>query len=385
MKYPSICRWGILGAATIARKNWKSIHRSGNGVVTAVASRDLSRAETFIRDCSMEVPPVTVDEHGDATLLRPAALSDYAELLQRDDVDAVYVALPTVVRKEWVLAAAAAGKHVLSEKPVAVHTDDAQEMIQACRQAGVGFMDGVMFDHGARLPALRKTLADSEGVGQLHRIQSHFSFHGGEDFDRTNIRAKAAFEPHGCLGDLGWYCIRFSLWAADRRLPVRVAGRSLWQLDGGQVPGEFQAELDFGDGLTAGFFCSFRGANQQTVTLTGERGYVTVDDFVLPFVGAESQWQQHNHDLRVDNCRWNFGRHTIGHAVWEHASGEPESQEVRMFRTFADRVVESSADTWEERWSDATELVLKTQQVLNGLRDSDARSGSWVTLAGSAI
>jgi len=323
---------------------------------------------------------MTIDAAGEAVLQRPIALSDYQELLSRDDVDAVYIALPTAIRKPWVLAAAAAGKHIVSEKPIAVHGDDADEMAQACREAGVGFMDGVMLEHGARLPALRRTLADPECVGTLRRVQSHFSFYGGDEFNRTNIRAQADYEPHGCLGDLGWYCIRISLWAADRRLPTRVSGRSLWQLDGGRVPGEFQGELDFGDGLSAGFFCSFRGANQQDVTFTGERGYVTVDDFVLPFVGAESQWQQHNHDLRVDNCRWNYGRHTIGHAVWEHASGEPESQEVRMFRTFADHVLDSFTDSAKDAWSDTIDVTLKTQRILDALRASDVQDGAWVCL-----
>ncbi|MCC9641179.1 Gfo/Idh/MocA family oxidoreductase [Rhodopirellula sp. JC740] len=370
----SICRWGFLGAANIARKNWKAVRMSGNGVVAAVASRDVERAEAFIHDCSLECPPVITDEDGNAELTRPEAVGDYEALLQRDDIDAVYIAVPTSHRKKWVLAAAAAGKHVLAEKPFAVHADDAKEMVDACRDAGVNLMDGVMFDHSARLPELKHTLTDPNVFGDLKRIQTHFSFCGDDSFEEANIRAAADLEPHGALGDLGWYCIRFTLWAAGDRLPKMVSGQSIVRLDDGRVPGEFQGEMRFDDGLTAGFYCSFFSVNQQTATLSGNRGYVTLDDFVLPFNGSESSWQSHQHELFVDNCRWNFGKHSRQHGVTEHASGEADSQEVRMIRHFANQVLHHQTD------SRASDIALKTQLVLDALRRSDADESRWVEL-----
>jgi predicted dehydrogenase len=369
-----IVRWGFIGAAQIARKNWKAVRMSGNGVVTAVASRDVSRAESFIHDCSMEAPPVIIGNEGEATLTRPVAIGDYQSLLDRDDIDAVYIALPTAIRKQWVIAAAKAGKHVLSEKPIAVHADDAADMITACRESGVNFMDGVMFDHSLRLPALKQAFADPGAFGRLRRIQSHFSFCGDDSFEAANIRASAELEPHGCLGDLGWYCIRLSLWAANDRLPIAVSGRAISTYEGGSVPSEFQGELKFSDDLTAGFFCSFRCVNQQTAIISGDRGYITMDDFVVPFVGAESQWQFHQHELKVDNCRWNFGRHSTSHAVWEHDSGEVDSQEVRMIRSFGEAILHGSPCVR------ASEIALKTQQVLDALRRSDVEHGKWISL-----
>ena len=64
----------------------------------------------------------------------PAALGSYEELLASPNVDAVYIPLPTGLRKEWVLRAAAAGKHVVCEKPCGVTAADVQEMTDACRQ-----------------------------------------------------------------------------------------------------------------------------------------------------------------------------------------------------------------------------------------------------------
>src|SRR5262249_18689447 len=100
------CRWGVLGTANIARKNWKAIRNAGNSAVVAVASRDAGRARRFIDECQAEAPLAPA----------PVACGSYGELLARPDIDAVYIPLPTGVRKEWVMRAAAAGKHVLCEK-----------------------------------------------------------------------------------------------------------------------------------------------------------------------------------------------------------------------------------------------------------------------------
>src|SRR5262245_20201809 len=119
-----ICRWGILGTANIARKNWQAIRNAGNSSLIAVASRRLERAQAFIDLCQSAVPM------GPA----PAACGSYEELLARHDVDAVYIPLPTGIRKRWVVRAAEAGKHVLCEKPCAVNAADLREMLDACNK-----------------------------------------------------------------------------------------------------------------------------------------------------------------------------------------------------------------------------------------------------------
>ncbi|MDB4338761.1 Gfo/Idh/MocA family oxidoreductase, partial [Rubripirellula sp.] len=194
----SVCRWGFLSTAGIGRKNWKGIHLSGNGRVSAVASRSVDKAQAFIDECSAEVI-----QRGTV-----AAVGSYEELLSRDDVDAVYIPLPTGIRKQWVVAAARAGKHVLCEKPAAINEEEVQEMVDACSDAGVQFMDGVMFDHSRRLAEICKTIESEKVLGKMRRIATHFSFSGDDSFQESNIRTDAVLEPHGCLGDLGWYCIR---------------------------------------------------------------------------------------------------------------------------------------------------------------------------------
>src|ERR1019366_53218 len=130
-------RWGILSTAGIARKNWRAILDSGNSVVTAVASRDIARSQKFIEECQRDNSFENL----------PAALGSYESLIASSNVDAVYIPLPTGLRKEWVLRAAAAGKHVLCEKPCGLSLADVREMTDACKKNQVQFMDGVMFMH----------------------------------------------------------------------------------------------------------------------------------------------------------------------------------------------------------------------------------------------
>ena len=146
------CRWGILGAANIARKNWQAIRDAGNAQIVAVASRDVSRAQQFIDECHAQIP----------LAVKPQALSDYETLIAREDIDALYIPLPTGLRKQWVIRAANAGKHVLVEKPVGITAADVREMIAACEANNAQFMDGVMFMHSARLPKLREMLGEVE-------------------------------------------------------------------------------------------------------------------------------------------------------------------------------------------------------------------------------
>lgn len=359
------CRWGILSSAQIARKNWKAIRLSGNGIVRGVSSRSADRAQQFIDDCQAEVPFPVV----------PESFDSHEALLACDEIDAVYVPLPTGIRKQWVIAAAEAKKHVLIEKPIAVNAADAQEMLDACNANGVQFMDGVMYDHGKRIRSVSDQLG-SDALGKIRRIQTHFSFSGDSDFRSANIRTDTVLEPHGCLGDLGWYCIRFILWANGFRNPSQISGRTITRLSrpGSDqwVPGEFAGELVFEDGPTAGFFCSFFAANQQLATVSGESGYLAIDDFVLPLYDSQTQYQIHRHELEIDNCRWNFRRRSESISCDEYHSGEANAQEVNMVRTFAEHVLSGRVE------SSLGQRAVQTQRILDACRRSDSMGGALI-------
>jgi predicted dehydrogenase len=277
-----------------------------------------------------------------------------------------------------VIRAAEAGKHVLCEKPCGVSSADVRVMLDACRRAGRQFMDGVMFMHSRRLPLLRQVLDDGESVGAVRRIASQFSFLAGEEFVARNIRARSDLEPLGCLGDLGWYNIRFSLWVMKEALPERVTGRLLTEAGGGAapVPMEFSGELFFTGGVSAAYYCSFRAQNQQWANVSGTRGAVHLADFVLPFLGGESGFEVSCPVFRVRGCDFNMEGHVRRFAAHETSNGTEDSQETNMIRAFS-RIVTSGA--LEPEWG---EQALRTQLVLDACLQSARADGKPVAVPG---
>jgi predicted dehydrogenase len=349
-KNESCCRWGILGAAAIAHKNWQAIHRAGNARLVAVASRDVARARAFIDGCQRSVP---VEEP-------PEAVGGYEALLARDDIDAVYLPLPTGLRARWAIRAAEAGKHVLVEKPCATSVEELEAVIAACRAAGVQFMDGVMFLHGRRLGAMREKLVDAPGgIGRPRRIAAQFSFRADDGFLEDNIRMHSDLEPFGCLGDLGWYTIALPLWVMEPRLPRAATGRMIAAAAAPgspqPVPVEFAGELLFpGAGgepdVTASFFCSFRAELQQWAHVSGTRGSLRVDDFVLPYHGAELSLTLSEPRYVIDGCDFRMQRHDQVIAVAEHSHGHATAQEAALFRDFSALVLGGRPDpSWPAR------------------------------------
>lgn len=356
-------RWGILSTAQIGRKNWKAIRNSGNGIVVAVASRNVDRARRFISDCQSEAPMDVM----------PKAVGSYAELLASEDLDAVYIPLPTGLRKEWVLRAAAEGKHIVCEKPCAANANDLREMLETSRRHQVQFIDGVMFMHSTRLPHMRQVLDDSASVGEIKRITSSFTFCAPPEFFSDNIRAHGTLEPFGCLGDLGWYCIRFALWVMNWQLPRHATGRFLSEVTApgspSPVPTEFSGELLFDNGVSSGFYCSFRTANEQCATVSGSKGYLRVTDFVAPFFGSDLSFEVNNAAHSVSGCDFNMEAHWRQLRVPEYSNSHPTAQESNLFRNFTNQVRSGQLNAlWPE-------MALKTQQVMETCFES-ARGGS---------
>lgn len=124
--------WGIIGCGGIARRR----------MVPALSECKNSRV-VAVMDSSKEATDEVAAEIG------ARAYYTEAELLDNSDINAVYIATPVFLHHKQVLQAAAAGKHILVEKPIALTISEAEEMIAACRDAGVIFTEGYMMKYHA--------------------------------------------------------------------------------------------------------------------------------------------------------------------------------------------------------------------------------------------
>ena len=149
--------WGLVGASTIARE-WmiSAIRAAGGSEVVAVAGSDPERVRRYATEQGIEVAYAAVEE-----------------LLADSAVDVVYISTTNEKHQAQTLAAAAAGKHVLCEKPLALGVTEAREMVAACQGAGVT----IGTNHHLRNAVTHRTMRRLIGEGAIGRPLAARVFH----------------------------------------------------------------------------------------------------------------------------------------------------------------------------------------------------------------
>jgi len=245
------CNWGVLGPGFIAtRAVIPAIQQVPNSHVLAVASSNEERARVAALSFGVE-----------------RAYHGYQALLDDPEVNAVYIALPNHLHREWTIRAALAGKHVLCEKPLALTTAECDEMIAVCQQASVLLMEAVMYRFHPRMLYLKQMLETGE-LGDMRFLHAAFSFPFGA---HGNYRAYAQFGG-GALLDVGSYCINAARWliGSEPDSAQSVISYSLKATDLST-----SAILRFGEDVSAHIQCSFTAAEHQTIEVVGVAGAVT--------------------------------------------------------------------------------------------------------------
>ncbi|KAK4489918.1 hypothetical protein RD792_000566 [Penstemon davidsonii] len=262
-------KFGILGCADIARKVSRAINLSPNSTLYAVGSRSQEKAARFAEQNGF---PESAKVYG-----------SYDAVLDDPDVDAVYIPLPTSLHIKWAVLAAQKKKHLLLEKPVALNVAELDVILAACESSGVQIMDSTMWMHNPRTAKMKEFLSDASLFGELKSVHSCFTFAAKEDFLENDIRVKPDLDSLGALGDVGWYCIRSILWAADFQLPKSVLALPGTVFHKSGVILACSASLQWEDGKTATFHCSFLANLTMGVTVVGTNGTLYFHDFVIPF------------------------------------------------------------------------------------------------------
>jgi predicted dehydrogenase len=256
--------FGIVGPGMIAGVVADALAQAKNTRLRAVSSRTLENARKF-------------------TANRPGveAVEGHEALLCRDDVRAVYIATPTVAKEAIALAAVAAGKHILVDKPF-VDRASAARMSEAAAARGLLFMDATHFVHHPRTAAIQA--ATEELIGAPRSLHTAFYFPFS---DHDNIRFNPRQEPMTVLGDMAWYSMRAvveylrpagsvrAAFAAGERDPltnafVRVEG--LITFESGEAS-------TFDVGYTADTIL-------MDLQLLGTKGVIGMDDFVLDWTNS---------------------------------------------------------------------------------------------------
>lgn len=250
-------RWGVLGVASIAlRTVIPAIQNARNGQLVAIASRTADRAAQAAKQLGVR------------------SYGSYEALLGDREVDAVYIPLPNSLHREWTIRSAAAGKHVLCEKPLAVSASECREMIAACRDHGVQLMEAFMYRFHPRIAQVANLVASGK-LGELRLVRAAFTFAVREP--ATNIR----FRPElggGSLYDLGCYCVNISRMLLGEPVEVFAWG----DIGESGVDETVTALLRFDSRRTAAVDCGLRIGRREEVEIVGSEGHILVPKAFLP-------------------------------------------------------------------------------------------------------
>ncbi len=180
-------RYGVVGAGWISQENFMpGVEQTGNSVMTALVTGDRAKAKALSKKYGI---PHLYDYDG------------YEEMPQSGDIDAIYLAVPNSMHRDYAVAALNAGIHVLCEKPMARTEEECREMIEASARGGAKLMIAYRLHFEEATIEAMETVR-SGTIGDPRFFSSVFA----QQLSENNSRAKARFWANP-LPDMGPYPI----------------------------------------------------------------------------------------------------------------------------------------------------------------------------------
>ena len=242
-----------MGSGWIAERFIESVRAHTGQDIVAVGSRDKERAEEFASRMGLE-----------------KAYGDYEELVDADNLDVIYVAIPHNFHHAGVILALNAGKHVFVEKPIALNRAQAFEMVELARRKRLFFAEALWTFYLPKFDVLRQLL-EAKAVGEIKSVYTEY----GEYFtpDHRIFDPKLAGGP---LLDLGIYPV--SLLTEIFGVPAHVVG--LGQANPRGVTGQLSAILTDASGNQGTVSTTLYGFTPTNAIIVGTEGTIS---FGSPF------------------------------------------------------------------------------------------------------
>lgn len=263
-------RWGLLSTANINKALIGPLQQSERSELVAVASRDGAKAKDYAETFNI-----------------PRAHSSYEALLADPEIDAIYISLPNLLHREWTVNAAAAGKHVLCEKPLVTTLADFDQVVTAAETHQVVIFEAFMYLHH---PQTRQALSlVREGrLGNIQQINSWFHFYLAPE-NAANIRLNATLHG-GSLWDVGVYpnslALAFASAAGSGEAPVEVYASQIVGESGVDVA--MRAQLSFANGLIAQISSGFRTPFREGAHIVGDQAMLYLEQPWKPGLEGEA-------------------------------------------------------------------------------------------------
>jgi predicted dehydrogenase len=308
-------RWGIVSTAKIGREHViPAIADSANGVVSAIASRDLAKAQALA-----------------ARFGAPHAFGSYEAMLASDTIDGVYIPLVTSEHVHWSVMAAKAGKHVLVEKPLAMHADEITPLVEAEKANGVLVSEAFMVTYHPQWWKVRE-LVQSGAVGTLMHVQGAFTYNNGDQPE--NMRNIAELGG-GALPDIGVYPTVSTRFVTGKE-PKRVSASVRFE---NGVDVYSSVRNDFGD-FELSYYLSMRMAARQIMAFHGTDGWVEVcEPFNAGLYGDPCVILHDKNHRAAQTFRFGGDKHyrEMVEAFADHVAGHPGKPVFRLADSIANQ------------------------------------------------
>jgi len=258
-------RWALLSTAAINSALIGPLRRAARSELTAVASRDLAKGKAYAAQWGI-----------------PRVFGSYEELLADPDIDVIYNPLPNSMHAEWSAKAAAAGKHVLCEKPMVVSLEEMDLLEAAARDNRVTIFEAFMYLHH---PQTRRVveMIRSGVIGNLQTVHSWFHFWLPES-NASNVRLQTSLVG-GSAWDVAVYPNSYSIVATGGRAPVEVWAQQIAGESGVDVA--MRAQLHFAGNVSSQISSGFRSPFREGAWFVGDEGVLQVIEPWKPGVAGQ--------------------------------------------------------------------------------------------------
>lgn len=253
-------KWGVMGTAYIfERDTARGMELADNCEMTAIAGRSIEKAKDFQKRYGFE-----------------RAYGNYEDLLNDEEVEAVYIPLPNTLHYEWTIKALRRGKHVLCEKPLAPSAEQAREMFIAAKESNVFLMEAFAYQHSPYIKEIKKVI-DSGVIGDIRYVEAALIT---SDYEHSNIRMRKE-TLGGCMYDLGVYAASFLLRMTGMN-PEQIRAVSSFSEEG--IDTYTTAVFEYANGMKGHIDCGMVLETEKNVSLDrfqihGSAGAVTSADF----------------------------------------------------------------------------------------------------------
>ena len=302
--------WGIIGPGRIAKKFAECLTVVDDAILYGVASNNRERADNFVKENNGK-----------------KAFYSYEDLVNDENVDAIYIATPHRFHFEQAKLALNAGKPVLCEKPITVNATETKQLIDLAKSKNLFLMEALWTRYLPIYKVIRSWMEEGL-IGEVKLLNSTFGYNFPRELKDRKFNHEIA---GGGLLDLGVYSIAISQWVL-RKDPISFSASGF--LGETNVDEMLAVNLDYGNGVLSQFSCNLLSKNENDFVIYGSKGYIRIHEMF---------WGPTKATLYVDDKEITEERpfratgfeYQIEEAIECINSGRLESEEMTQERTLA--------------------------------------------------